>query len=59
MLDFWGPSDLFYCFLCRKSLNTIVCYRKYCPLEGGHDPQSYLDPPLLILKHKVLVAIHL
>ena len=60
VLDFGGPSDSFYClFLSWKFLNTIVCYRKCCHLGGDHDPQPSFDPPLLIMKHEVLVAIHL
>ena len=30
--------------LCRKFLDTIVCYRKHYPV-GGHGPQSPLDLP--------------
>ena len=29
VLNFGGPSDSYYCFLFRKFLNTIGCYRKY------------------------------
>ena len=57
MLDFGGPSDSYYCsFVCKIGLNTIVCASNIVKLEGGHGPQSPLDPPLLVLKHEVIVA---
>ena len=57
VLDFGVPSDSFYClFYVGSFLTLLFAIGNVAILEGIMTP---LDPPLLIMNHEVLVAIHL